>query len=403
MMNFTFYSTELFTDEYIIKLIDNKIPENIYLDYKRDLNIDSSDERKEFLFDICSFANSEGGILVYGIDEEKNKDTSNTGIPGEIIGLKFPNSDALIQKIESLIGSSVQPRITNITPRILEISGKKILIIIIPKSIGMPHMVIYKSTNKFYKRRNTGKYLVDVYELNQMFMQNQDLKEKGNFFVSSRIDSVQRNEVNPNIILKNPVFIHVLPLNFSLEPNQLTLTKSGDYQRIFEGFVDLMPYSQRHHNHDGYIMYYFDPGEKKITSYLQIFRTGIIELFSNYYCGIGAQGEDRKLFYIDKFEEDCINLVIKAIKFYKEMGLNEPLMIFINLLNQADVRLYTKSRFWLPEPFGRNNLSIPPVLIKSYEEDIPLILKPSFDVIWQSSGIEKSINYNDSGERIKNK
>jgi hypothetical protein len=108
------------------------------------------------------------------------------------------------------------------------------------------------------------------------------------------------------------------------------------------------------------------------------------------------------LFYIDKFEEDCINLVIKAIKFYKEMGLNEPLMIFINLLNQADVRLYTKSRFWLPEPFGRNNLSIPPVLIKSYEEDIPLILKPSFDVIWQSSGIEKSINYNDSGERIKN-
>lgn len=403
MMNFTFYSPEFFTDEYIIKLIENRIPENIYLDYKRDLNIDSSDERKEFLFDICSFANSEGGIIIYGVDEENNKDKSNTGIPGEIIGLKIPNADILIQKIESLIGSSVQPMITKLTSRILNISGKQILILIIPKSIGMPHMVIYKSTNKFYKRRNTGKYLVDVYELSQMFMQNQDLKDKGDIFVSSRIDSVQRNEVNPNIVIKNPVFVHVLPLNFSLEPNQLPLSKPGDFQRIFEGFVDLMPYSHRHHNHDGYIMYYFDPEEKKITSYLQIFRTGIIELFSNYYCGVGAPGDDRILFYIDNFEEDCINLVIKAINFYKEMGLYEPLLIYTNLFNQADVRLYTKSRFRFPEPFGRNNLRIPPVLIKTYEEDINFALKPSFDVLWQSSGIEKSINYNESGERIKNK
>ena len=398
MNNFTFYSTEYYSEEYIVTLIKNKIQENLYLDYKRELKLEGSEERKEFLYDISSFANSEGGIIIFGIDEDRN-----TGLPSEIIGIPAPNVDSLIQKIESIIESSIKPRITNIAIKIIEISGKIILTIIIPKSLGMPHMVTFRSTNKFYKRRNSGKYLVDIYELNRMFMQNNELQEKSNKFVYDRITSLQKNELNPNFLIRNSTLVHIVPLSFSQNHNQIPLTKRDDYQKIFDSFIGLMTYSQRHHNFDGYIMYYFSPEYKKITCFLQIFRNGVIELFSDIYCGKAGPNDDRLLFFADNFEEDCIEFVTKAINFYKEMDLFDPLLIYINLLEQTNVRLYSQSRFRFPEPIGRDHIKIPPVLFKNYEEDITKILKPAFDVIWQSSGIEKSINYNDLGERILKK
>jgi hypothetical protein len=397
-MNFNFLSPDLVDSSYLSRLIENKIPENITLDYKRELHIDSSDERKEFLYDVSSFANSEGGIILYGIEEEKGENSSNSGIPGKIIGIQYNNIDNLILKMEDILGNSIQPRIPNIRIKSIEISSKPLIVIIIPKSYGLPHMVSYKSTNKFYKRRNSGKYLVDVFELNQMFMQNTELQQRANQFVSDRIAMVLNGEFIPNILTKNSSFIHIIPLSF--QQNQIRLTNRVDYYTILNTFNSLVANTNHHHNFEGYILSSLTPGDNKVNSYFQVFRNGILEYYSTEYCDTMQPNNTQLFFFIDRFELDCIDMVSNAINYYKEVNVYDPFLVFINLFDLINTKIYTNSRFRISNAFGRNNLKIQPVLIKSHDSNFEQDLKPAFDVLWQSSGIEKSINYDDIGNRI---
>src|SRR5665647_731735 len=100
-MIFGNYNSITFQD--IERLVSNKIPESRTLDYKRDLNIEKGDDRKDFLYDISSFANTDGGTIIFGVSECKDSSGQNTGIPDVIFGLNLENSDKLIQKIEDLI------------------------------------------------------------------------------------------------------------------------------------------------------------------------------------------------------------------------------------------------------------------------------------------------------------
>ena len=59
---------------FLQNLINSKIPESKILDYKRDKIGRKDNDKKEFLFDISSFANADSGNLILGIDEEENEE-----------------------------------------------------------------------------------------------------------------------------------------------------------------------------------------------------------------------------------------------------------------------------------------------------------------------------------------
>lgn len=63
----------------IKKLIDNEIHEGFYIDYKKEYNVKCGNtvaEKKaktDLCDDICSFANNDGGWLIFGIEESENR------------------------------------------------------------------------------------------------------------------------------------------------------------------------------------------------------------------------------------------------------------------------------------------------------------------------------------------
>ena len=67
------------TEADFLELIANKVPESKTLDYKVDLKFGDRDKR-EFLADVTSFANTTGGYLLIGIKEESGIPTALTGI-----------------------------------------------------------------------------------------------------------------------------------------------------------------------------------------------------------------------------------------------------------------------------------------------------------------------------------
>src|SRR5215471_17078845 len=53
----------------LLSLIDTKENEGKEIDYKRLLPGKSDADRREFLYDVSSFANTSGGYLIFGIEE----------------------------------------------------------------------------------------------------------------------------------------------------------------------------------------------------------------------------------------------------------------------------------------------------------------------------------------------
>ena len=57
------------TERDLLALIEDREAEGKTIDYKRQAV--SHDDRKEFLYDISSFANTAGGYLIFGMEERK--------------------------------------------------------------------------------------------------------------------------------------------------------------------------------------------------------------------------------------------------------------------------------------------------------------------------------------------
>jgi hypothetical protein len=382
----------------IERLVENKISESKILDYKRDLNLDKGDEKKEFLYDIASFANSDGGIIIYGVSEQKDEKGNNTGLPDEIFGINIENFDKLLLKVEELIKSSIEPNIPDIVIRFLEKGNVKILIIGIVKPIGLPRMVTYNSSNKFYKRRNSGKYLVDVYELNQLFMSNIELTKQIELFRDDRISKIRNLKYLPNIEAKNFTLIHLVPLSY-FTYNLIALNNESILNEIK---LDLRPIGapgwDSRHNYEGYLIFHAE-NRINITTYNQLFRNGVVEFFTHEF---HSNNENNKFFHIGYFETDIIEAIDKGIKLYKKLNIPPPFVIQISIFDLlhrfADVEGHRRLRTL---SFTVDEILLPNAILNDYDESIERNLRTIFDIVWQSAGYFGSPNYNENGERQK--
>jgi predicted HTH transcriptional regulator len=134
----------------IQQLIDDEVQESKTIEYKREIVGNTDEQKKEFLADVSSFANASGGHLIIGIDEDK-------GIPKQISGLEIADIDKEISRLENMIRDGIEPRIPGLIIHSIRVNSYFVIIIYIPQSFALPHIVKFKSYNKFYSRNSNGK------------------------------------------------------------------------------------------------------------------------------------------------------------------------------------------------------------------------------------------------------
>jgi hypothetical protein len=164
----------------IESLIINNTEESINLEFKSSGALNSEPKfKKEIAKDISAFANSDGGIIIYGIDEVDHKANSLSFIDGSVITKEW---------IEQVIISNIQRKIPDL--HIFPIRwdnrmGKTIYLIKIPKSLNAPHMT---TDRRYFKRYNFESVYMEEYEVRQLYLAKTYTWVELNGLISRAID-----------------------------------------------------------------------------------------------------------------------------------------------------------------------------------------------------------------------
>ncbi|SIN85684.1 AlbA family DNA-binding domain-containing protein [Chitinophaga niabensis] len=376
--------TELLNAD-ILSLIDDQIPESLTLDYKRDFKLKDDGEKSEFLADITAFHNTEGGIIIFGLEDEKNENNQNTGIPKlpSENGVLIDNYDNEKNKIEEIVRNSTDPQLNHLAfSELLVVNGCKVFAISIPKNLSLPTRVSFRKSSKFYRRGNAGKYLLGTHELYSLFIKNMEIREKAKEFIYSRINEVRNNHFWDNIGLVPGILIHIIPLsnmgNSTLEflpstaQNDMIqmlspiMSEGYNYNHCFEGFII--------HSHPYNDLY----------SYNLIFRDGSIEIFTT-----GVFSQDGSGYYSLSGEllASCLlEQLKKAFVYFSTIEVEGPFCISLALNNLEGVPFSGSYR--QRKSFRTPNIQFPVIVIQSFEQDFKKAIASMFHVIWQSAGYE---------------
>ena len=129
-----FEKTEYSIDD-ITALIDNEAEESVHLDFKAAGSLSKDDKKKaEIAKDVSAFANSDGGIIVYGIEERDHKAYALSYIDGNTYTKEW---------LEQVIQDNIQRRIEGLEIFPIRDNGditKSIYVVKIPRSSNTPHM-----------------------------------------------------------------------------------------------------------------------------------------------------------------------------------------------------------------------------------------------------------------------
>lgn len=386
------------THEDILALIP-EVAENRRLDYKRSLPEDSEKGVRSFLNDVCALANSAGGWLIYGIDEERDEDNNKTGVPSEVCGVGDVNEDEAIRDWQQRITQAIEPRL--IGHRVGFINGfedgKKVMVVFIQKSLIAPHRTNYRGVKEFYLRHDRFNMPMEMTEIRHAFVEAKEVPQRMDEFRRLRAMQILAGETPIDLLTKTPVFVcHLIPLSSFAEDAAVDVTSitGQNAMRVMGSSV-----GSGRLNADGYL-YCSGRSADYERAYVQVYRNGTIEMVSTVRdIATRAQNNGAPVLPSQWQEKEYIAFVRSAIDLLKYLGVQPPVYIGLALLRvKGTAMALPQMRFFDNAALiDKDTLIVPTVTSDTLDEPVDRLLHPAFDAVWQASGMPQSIYYDDDG------
>ncbi|MBS3850490.1 ATP-binding protein [Devosia sp. BSSL-BM10] len=366
------------------KLVEASVPEGALIEYKREMYGDADADKKEFLKDLSSFANSSGGHLLIGVVEDQGSATGLTPVLG--------NPDQQLQRLENLVRSAIEPRIVGVRFKAVPVSGGHVFVCRVPKSWNPPHRVSFKGSNRFYVRSSAGAHEVSVEELRALFANGATVREKMKAFRDQRIARIEANEgIVPLANERGKLLFHVLPLSaFSGDVQQVVIDERTQSLLLPLGTDSRQPRV----NFDGFANI---RNGVECFGYTQMFRDGIIEAtkvrtLMNRDALVILPARD--------FVGHVLQRVFRYMAAIQQSGAASPVVLMLTLMDMHGAYLgVSENQFFYDDPvqFDRAVLPLPPVEISDFSNYAAYssALKPAFETVWHAVGLADAGTYLD--------
>jgi hypothetical protein len=377
------------TEGDLVALIENQVCEGRTLDYKRELPGGKDSDKKEFLADVSSFANTSGGDLVFGMDEDK-------GLPAQIVGVQSSDLDREILRLEQTMDSGLEPRIRRNFQIVNCGEGKRVVLLRIDRSWSGPHRVSFQE-GRFWGRNSAGKYSLDVNELRTAFTLSGTVLERIRGFRTDRIIAISNNETPVPMKAGPKVVMHCVPIESFAGQSQYDLIpfykKPARLSPIGEN--DFSPRL----NLDGLLVH--DGNRDCVGStYTQLYRNGLIEVVISPNRWLTNQ--DNQNISSVGYEKPLLDYLPTCLRVFKEIDANTPIVVALTLTNVRGLKLGDSNSFDINHfPIDREILVLPESVVQDSSVEPVKILKPMFDLVWNACGYERSRNFDQEGKWVE--
>lgn len=367
-------------------LISEGRAEDRTIEYKLTLPSSAESEKvSRLLKPVSSFANTDGGDLIFGVREKR-------GVPEELEGVTVDNIDQAKLGLEHMMQNGIETQIRGVHIRDVKLdNGKYILVVRVPKSWIAPHRV--KGNARFYARNSAGTYELDIPQIRQAFLLSDTLNQRIAEFRASRIANIVGDGAPVRLQEGLRIILHLVPIAAFASFQQLAVQ---DYRDLYKSLFPAAGgnFASYHLNFDGLVVY---SGKEQNVSlaYTQLFRSGILEFVRVY----AARGGERYIMS-EWHEDELLKNYNAGIGVLRKVGIDPPLIVFLTLANAKGYRLRLGHREHLfhddPVPFDRDVMLIPDIQVESFDQRDIDVLRPMFDIVWNAGGYECSLNFDEN-------
>lgn len=381
-------------------LVDNKIKEDLQLEYKETLPNEKG--REKFLTSITALANSAGGDLIFGI-WAKRENGIPTGEPEAIVGIGGVILDQEKLRLEQWIKTCIEPSLVVSVEVIERGTEAPCLLIRVPRSWSGLHMV-KTLDNPFYGRNSGGKYPLSVTEIRAGFVLAETARDRVRQFRSERIDRIQREEAPTHVGSGPKIVFHALPLNSDEDTWARFRDAEHDAAVIKDGVALYLrlqlinrPVQNWHYNTDGFLT----KTVESHNSYVQVFRDCGIEAVDVTLIqphGLDSRDDELKVTQGVNIERGVIRALQSYQRFWTFLGVAGPIALFLTLTRVKGCGIIAKSGRLLRHEFvgfDRDCVMTSDVVMTDLSVAADCILKPLFDFIWNAGGYPESPHYKD--------
>lgn len=353
-------------------LVAGAVSERRDLDFKRDLPGNASDDINEFLADATSLANAQGGDLIFGMN-------AKDGVATDLVGLAVQSRDKTLQRLESFLRDSVDPRLNGVRMKWISIDNSRYALIIrVPPSLAAPHRVS-RRTSGFYGRNSAGKHPMDTQELRVAFIEAEQLPRKIRALHVAAVAGARGKDL-PVVLDEPAAVVSTVPLAFFREARDLPLSfqnlmrpvgsiGSIDYINTLEGLLVHTPVDATGH----------------VRSYTLTHWSGRVDAAWTIGRVFSALGEEKRCVYPSLFEPNLIDAAGTAVVRLREYGIEGPWVVQATIVGARGFQL-TVNSFYASRPGWRDVGRLGSLVIDQANEES---LTPHLKAFWRLFGLQR--------------
>ena len=371
----------------ITRLKEAGIEEGKTIEYKRELPGTRDEDKREFLADVSSFANTDGGDLIYGVAEDQ-------GVITDIVGLASPDFDVETLRLDNLIRDGVSPRVSAVL-RIVPLASGRLFVIRIEKSWIGPHRVVFRGHDKFYGRTSAGKFPMDVGQLRTAFLQSATLSDRIKGFRVDRIIDIANDHAPVPLVQGPTIALHVVPLGALSEQSQFDVRIISQRQPLHRP-LNGSQWGPRM-TFDGLMICTPEGSDGRVASYTQFFRNGILEAVETSLLET-RQVPGQRLIPHAALERSVLEYLPTCFQSLQDMGVRPPVSVSLTLIGVRGLRMamggFESDR---GNEIRVETLVIPGSIVEDFSGPAGRVLKPMFDRVWNACGLLASPNFDRGG------
>jgi hypothetical protein len=372
------------TEADIQALIDDRTPESMTLEFKRDLPGKDDKGRVELCKDVCALANSDGGDLVFGVAE-------SDGCAGSIAPITGENADDATRRVKQVLDAGVEPRLARLPVKVVPVAGGYVLVMRVPASLDGPHWVRVTNESRRFVYRDGGRVAdMNYSQVRGAFLGSDAISKQIRAFRERRVAEAQVGIPGPVSVPAGVVMLQLVPfqsLRGDLRP---------DLKHFYKHYVELSSESWRSYSRRmtvDALMVYEEPSRPGADAYIQMFRDGTLEAV---FCASSEAMDPRSVspaVGTKQVEAISMGMEIRELvrhlsRVARSFGATGRGALIGSILHTQEMRLSIGSGRRGSHIADRSPLLLPELMIDDMADDaqIERATRELLDLIWQSFG-----------------